>query len=340
MLNLSLAIERYDHVRDLIDGSVRADGIAFTVLNQPVEETFFRFIKYQEFDVSEMSFGKYVSMVASGDCPFVGLPVFPSRMFRHSSIYVRADSGLTDASQFKGKRVGLPEWAQTASIYSRGFLASQHGVALTDVEWVQAGVMQAGRKEKVALHLPPGVRYRAEPGKSLRGMLLAGEIDAVLSARPPLADGRGTSDAIDAADAGSGRSGIVRMYPAYEPVEEAYFRHTGIFPIMHLIAIKREVVRQHPWVAMNLYKAFTAAKDNSLARMRDITAAHVPLPWAQALAERAVAMLGEDFWPYGLEPNRTTLEAFTRFAHEQGVTARKVAVEELFPENVLASVKV
>ena len=338
MLNLSLAIERYDHVRDLIDGSVRADGIAFTVLNQPVEETFFRFIKYQEFDVSEMSFGKYVSMVASGDCPFVGLPVFPSRMFRHSSIYVRADSGLTDASQLKGKRVGLPEWAQTASIYSRGFLAGQHGVALTDVAWVQAGVMQAGRKEKVALHLPPGVRYRAEPGKSLREMLLAGEIDAVLSARPPMVDAADAAEALNAPGASNLR--IVRMYPAYEPVEEAYFKRTGIFPIMHLIAIKREVVRQHPWVAMNLCKAFTTAKDNSLARMRDITAAHVPLPWAQALAERAVAMLGEDFWPYGLEPNRTTLEAFTRFAHEQGVTARKVAVEELFPENVLASVKV
>jgi 4,5-dihydroxyphthalate decarboxylase len=329
MLNLSLAIERYDHVRDLMDGSVRADGIVFTVLNQPVEETFFRFIKYQEFDVSEMSFGKYVSMVASGDCPFVGLPVFPSRMFRHSSIYVRADSGLTDAGGLKGKRIGIPEWAQTASIYSRGFLASQHGVALTDVEWVQAGVMQAGRKEKVALHLPPGVRYRAEPGKSLRDMLLAGDIDAVMSARPPAVDAPGAPD-----------PRIVRMYPAYEPVEQAYFNSTGIFPIMHLVALKREVVRQHPWVAMNLYKAFAAAKDNSLARMRDITAAHVPLPWAQVLAERAVAMLGEDFWPYGLEPNRTTLEAFTRFAHEQGVTARKVAVEELFPENVLASVRV
>lgn len=323
MLNLSIAIERYDHVRDLLDGSVRADGIEFTVLNQPVEETFFRFIKYQEFDVAEMSAGKYVAMVAAGDCPFVALPVFPSRMYRHSSIYVRKGAGLDDAGQLKGKRVGVPEWAQTASIYSRGFLGEHHGVPLTDVEWVQAGVNQAGRREKVALHLPPGVRYRAEPANSLRAMLLAGELDALMSARPPEA-----------------HPDIVRMYPSYAAVEEALFHSTGIFPIMHMVAIKREVLRRHPWVAMNLYKAFTAAKDNSLARMRDITASHVPLPWAQTLAERAVAMMGEDFWPYGLEPNRVTLEAFTRFAHQQGVTARKVAVEELFPENVLASVKV
>lgn len=321
---LTLAIGDYDHTRDLASGQVGVEGASLNALILPPEEAFFRFTRFREWEVSEMSLGKYVSLRSQEDDGITAIPVFPSRVFRQSMIYVREGGKIERPEQLKGKRVGVPEWAQTALVYARGYLVHQVGVPLDAVDWVQAGVNEAGRAEKVKLKLPHGVRLRAEPEKSLSDMLLAGELDAALSARPPRALG----------------GGVRRLFPDYEAVEAAYFEETGVFPIMHVIVIKSEVLERHPWLAMNLYKAFDEAKRRSTARLADITASHAPLAWVAACAERMRNRFGEDFWPYGLEANRRTLQAFVDFALEQGVCHRRVSLEELFAPQVLSSFKV
>lgn len=321
---LTLAIGDYDHTRDLASGHVPVQGATLNVLTLPPEEAFFRFTHFREWEVSEMSMGKYVSLRSQDDDGLAAIPVFPSRVFRHSMIYVRDGGGLERPEQLKGKRIGVPEWAQTAVIYARGYLSHQAGVPLDSAEWVQAGVNEAGRVEKVKLKLPPGVRLRPEPTRSLNDMLLAGDLDAVLSARPPRSLG----------------SGIQRLFPDYQTAEEAYYKQTGVFPIMHVIVLRSDVLGRHPWLAMNLYKAFEEAKRRSIERLSDITASHAPFAWLAPSAERMKALFGEDFWPYGLDRNRKTLQAFVDFAFEQGVCHRQLALEELFPRQVLTSFKV
>jgi len=326
-LPLTVAIGPYDHVRDLLDGSVRAEGIDLTVLALPIEEIFYRFTKYREWDISEMSFGKVISLASQDDKGFVAIPVFPSRVFRHSSIYVRSDSRITAAEHLAGKRIGLPEWAQTASVYSRGMLAHEHGVDLNSVHWHQGGVNEAGRVEKVALKLPQGLRLTVVRDKTLSDMLLDGELDAILSARPP-------------APFAGGDKRVRRLFEDYRAVELPYWKKTGIYPIMHVVALRRETYERHRWIAMNLVKAFEAAKDRALTRLTDITASYYPIPWMAEHTQLSRDLLGRDFWPYGIEANRTTLEAFAQYAYEQGVSHRKMAVEELFAPEVQTSFKV
>jgi len=322
---LTLAIGPYDHVRDLATGAVRPNGIDLHVVHLPVEEVFYRFIHFREWHVSEMSFAKYVAMISQGDRSLVGLPVFPSRVFRHSSMYVRKGSAIQSLAQLRGKRIGVPEWAQTASVYTRGILVHQAGIPLTEVEWHQAGVNEAGRREKVDIKLPPGVKLVRHEDRTLNDLLLAGDLDAAFSARPPAALANGE---------------IVRLFDNPRAEEEAWYRATGIFPIMHVVCLRRDVFDAHPWVATNLVEAFEAAKRASLARLTDIAASHVPLPWLLDQVQNAKIMFGDDFWPYGIEPNRRTLEAFVQYAAEQGVTQRRVAVEELFPREVQSRVRV
>ena len=323
-ITLSLAIDEYEHTREIVSGAIPVEGVDIVPVRLPIEEIFFRMSKFHEFDIAELSSGKYISLRSQGDNTFTALPIFVSRAFRHSSFYVRADGAIRHPEQLAGKRVGIPEWAQTASVYSRGLIVHEYGVPLASIEWVQAGVNEPGRVEKVDRKLPEGVRYRQEPTKCLNDMLLAGELDCVLTARPPKALG----------------NGIVRLFPEYQPIEEAYYKKTGIYPIMHTVVVKTSVLEQHPWVAMNLFKAFDLARRRSMARMDDITASHAPLAWLKAYSERNKSIFGEDFFPYGLEPNRKTLEAFLRYGFEQGVCFRKLTPEELYPAGVLASFKV
>jgi 4,5-dihydroxyphthalate decarboxylase len=215
--------------------------------------------------------------------------------------------------------VGIPEWAQTAGIYVRGLLRHEYGVDLARIHWVQAGVHQPGRIEKVKLHLPEGLRVTAVPEKSLAGMLASGELDAVISARDP-----------------GGR----RLFENYQELEEAYFRKTRIYPIMHVVVLRRDAYERDRWIAMNLFKAFEAAKRESVQRLVEIGLSHVPMPWVAERARRWRELAGEDFWPYGIEPNRPTLEAFVQYAHEQGVTPRRLRVEELFAPETLQSYKI
>jgi 4,5-dihydroxyphthalate decarboxylase len=316
-LPLTIAINDYDHIRDLLTGRVEAEGIALTALNFEVEEIFFRFVRFREWDISEMSMGKYVSLRAGSDDSLTAIPVFPSRLFRHSGIYVRSDGAVRAPADLRGKRIGVPEWSQTAVIYMVGLLRREYGVALDDVDWVQAGVNEPGRPEKAALKLPDRMHITRVADKTLNGMLRAGELDAVMSAHPPESYERG-------------EPWIRRLFEDHAPVELDYYRKTGIFPIMHTVAIRREVYDAHRWIAMNLLEAFEAAKRRSLARLREYNTARIPLPWLPARTKEIAAIFGADFWPYGVEPNRRTLEAFLDFAYEQGVCQRHLKVEELF----------
>ncbi len=324
---LTLALSDYDHVRDLTSGGVELEGIELTRLNFPVEEIFYRFTRFREWDVSEMSMGKYVALRSQDDPWLTAIPVFPSRVFRHSSIYVKRDGPVSTPQDLLGKRVGVPEWSQTATIYARGFLTHQYGVRLPDVHWVQAGVNQPGRLEPVTLQLPVGVRLTRVADKTLNEMLLTGELDAVITAHAPQSFLQRHPD-------------VIRLFPDARGVEEAYWQETGIFPIMHTIAIRNAVLQRHPWIAMNLFKAFAEAKRRSLARALETTASRFPIPWSVEHAYRSRELFGDDFWPYGIEPNRRTLEAFIQFAYEQGVCQRPLTCEDLFPAEVQSAFKI
>jgi len=326
-LPLCLAIGEYDHVRDVLDGTVPVEGVDLTVLRLPVEEMFHRFLVHEEFDVSEASLAKMVALAATDDRRFVVLPVFTSRVFRHSSIYVRGEGRIASPGDLAGARVGVPEWAQTAAVWSRGLLAHEFGVDLASIHWHQAGVNDAGRREKVELALPAGFRLDVVADRTLSDMLLEGDLDAVLSARPPAPFDRGDPR-------------VRRLFPGYREVEIAYARKTGIFPIMHAVAMRREVYERDRWLAMNLFKAFTEAKRRSLARAADIAVSHHPLPWVPDGLRLSRELFGDDPWPYGVEANRITLDAFLRYAFEQGVSRRRLTVDELFVPELRATFRI
>lgn len=321
-VHLTLAINDYDHVRDLITGAVPVEGIDLTCLTLSVEEIFWRFSRHREWDVSEMSLAKYCSLRAGGEDTITAIPVFPSRSFRHSAIFVRADGPVDDPGALAGQRIGCPEWTQTATVWARGLLHHRYGVDLTGVEWVRGGTNEPGRVEGIELELPDELRVRTESERSLNDLLLEGEIAALICPHPP----RDFENR-------SGR--IVRLFSDYRAVEEEYFRDTGIFPPMHLVALRREVVDRHPWVPMNLFEAFLTAKNRGLARAIDPNTPRYPVPWSFANAHRAEELMGEDFWPYGLEPNRPALDAFLSMCHEQGATRRRLAPEDLFAPSAL-----
>jgi 4,5-dihydroxyphthalate decarboxylase len=309
-LPLSLAISPYEHTRDL-----QPQGIDLNLLDLPIEEIFYRFTNFREWDASEMSFGKVISLMSQPRPEIVCVPVFLSRVFRHSAIY----TNLKKPKDLEGKRVGIPEWAQTAGIYVRGMLAHEYGVDLARIQWFQAGVREPGRVEKVELKLPPGVKIERKADRTLVEMLGKGELDAVISAREVPG---------------------ARLFENHQEVEKEYFRKTRIFPIMHVLALKREVYERDRWIAMNLLKAFEEAKQRSLARVTEFGLSHLPMPWVPDHARQWRALAGEDFWPYGIEPNRATLEAFLQYGFEQGVAKRRLKVEELFAPETLERAKI
>jgi len=299
------------------------------VLARPNGRIAYRFLAAYEWEVSEFSLATYCAMVANGNAPMVGLPVFPSRVFRHGSIFLPENSAIETAADLKGKKVGIPQWTQTAVTYVRGWLQHDAGVALTSIDWIQAGVNDAGRKEMTTFELPPGYRLTSVPDKTLGEMLVSGEIDAVISARPPnvfLA----------------GKHGIKRLIPDYRAQERAYFLTTGIFPIMHLVVLRRDAYEANRWIARNLMEAFEKAKRACLPELYQGQTSFLPTAWGYDHAEETNRMMfpADDPWPYGIENNRKTLEPFLAFCHEQGVTRRKLAVEELFPKEVSFELKI
>lgn len=317
-VELTMALSGYHHTDALVTGAVTVEGVDLTVLTLPIEEIFFRWMKFREWHVSEMSLAKYVALKSHGDDSYVGLPVFPSRSFRHSSLYVRSN-GAEDPRQLIGGRIGLPEWAQTAAVYTRALLAEEYGVRLTDVEWVQAGVFQAGRAEKVEVTVPEGVTLTRVTDRTLDSMLRSGEVDAVMTAHAPPSFESGSRE-------------VRRLFSNCDQLEREYGRRTGIFPIMHLMALRADVHAAHPWLAGNLVSAFEAAKHASYELLTEATASRIPLAWLASTLESANSELfGGQHWPYGIEPNRPTLAGFARWAFEQGVAVRELSPEEMFP---------
>ncbi|WP_306205077.1 type 2 periplasmic-binding domain-containing protein [Actinoplanes sp. RD1] len=303
---LTLAISDYDHVRDLVTGRVPVEGVELTCLQLDVEEIFYRFTSFREWHVSELSLTKYVALARDGT--LAAIPVFPSRVFRHSAIYVARGSAVADLA---GARVGVPEWFQTAGVWVRGILADEYGLSLDAVRWFQAGVRETGRRE---LFTPP-VPIEIVADRTLTDMLVAGDLDAVITARPPA------------------HPGVVPWWPDAVERERDWHRRTGIFPIMHVVVIRRDVLDAHPWLAANLLTAFTEARDRSLDRLRDLNASRFPVPWLPSLAAGAT-------FPYGVEPNRRTLETFLRYAHQQGITPEPLTVDELFPASVRSTYRI
>lgn len=313
----------YDHVRDLVSGVVQVSGVELAPVSLAVEEIFRRFIKEQAWDVAEMSMGKYAALVAQGDTRMTAIPVFPARMFRHSALYVRDGGPVRTPADLAGRRVGIPEWAQTAVIYVRALITHEYGVALEDIEWVQAGVNRPGGAERVAVQTPPGVRVAVNTNDTLDAMLQGGAIDVLIAAHPP-----------ESFVKGDGKT--ARLIADCQSAEERYHRKTGIFPIMHTVAFRSDVLVRDPTLALRLFQAFEQAKQHSVARSLDSAASRFPVPWLASHAELMRERFGGDFWPYGVAKNRVTLDAFLRFAHEQGVCSRRLDVDELFPRTFLA----
>ena len=324
---LTIATDDYDHMRDLRFGLVRPEGIDVTYLCMEIHEVFSRMIFNREFDVSELSSAKFAALVSEPDSDIVGLPVFPSRQFRFSSFYINTKKGIKTPADLRGKRIGLPEWAQSAAVYTRGYLMHDVGIPLNAIDWVQAGTEQAGRIEKVDLTLPDGVRLERIADRTLSDMLASGEIDAAMIAREPSCFKKGHPD-------------VKRLFPDFRAAEEEYYRKTRIFPIMHIIAMKKSVLAQHPWVARNLFNAFEESKRNSLHRINDNAISSYPVPWLTDYARGTKKIFGDDTHSYGIEANRPTLEAYLTYAWEQGIAKRLMKPEDIFPPGIEVSVKV
>jgi len=327
-LRLSLACWNYDRTRALADGRVRPDGIDLTCLNLPVEETFFRMLRHREFDVAEMSLSSYVLSLFTPDRPFVAIPVFPSRFFRHSCIYVHAASGISEPRDLVGKRVGTPEYQMTAGVWIRGILADDYDVPVTSVEYFTGGEEEPGRPEKLPLDLPSAIHVRRiGPGQTLSSMLARGEIDALYTARTPstFAPGNGP---------------VRRLFEDFARVEREYFHRTRIFPIMHTVVIRRNVYERHPWIAQSLVKAFADAQREAYDDLAETAALKTMLPWLVAHVEETRREMGVDFWPYGLDPNRAVLRTFLRYSHDQGLGKTPLEPEALFAPETLESFRI
>ncbi|MDB5946275.1 MAG: transporter substrate-binding protein [Ramlibacter sp.] len=327
-LRMSLGCWNYDRTRALMDGSVQPQGIDLNYLNMPVEETFFRMLRHQEFDAAEMSLSSYSVSLSRPGKPFVAIPVFPSRFFRHSCIYVNAKAGIKEPKDLIGKRVGNPEYQMTAPVWIRGILSDHYGVPVDSVTYCTGGEEEPGRSEKLKLDLPPNIKVEAiGPTQTLAQMLMDGEIDALYTARMP-----------SSFRTGGGK--VKRLFENYVEVERQYFRDTGIVPIMHTVAIRRELYEANRWVAQSLYKAFIEAQRRTYEDLEETAALKTMLPWAGAHVEDARREMGDDFWPYGLDRNRKTLETFLRYHFEQGLSKRLLTPDELFAPEALEFFKI
>jgi 4,5-dihydroxyphthalate decarboxylase len=326
-LKLTIATTDYDHLRDFRLGLVQAEGVEHNWLTLGHHEIFARFTFNREWDVSELSFAKFIAQVTRKNPDIVGLPVVCSRLFRFSSFYVNKKSKIRTAKDLRGKTIGSPEWAHTAAVYMRGWLADEHGIGLKDIHWYQAGANEAGRIEKVELNLPKGLKLTRVAEKSLSELLAHGEIDCALIARPPDCFRQGHPD-------------VVRLFPDYWEMEERYYERTKVWPIMHIIAIQKRVLDDNPWVARNLLNAFLESKRRSLERISDPAVSRYPLAWLPAYAQKMRKVFGGDPFPFGIEENRPTLEQFLRYSYEQGIAKRHARPEEIFSKGIMTSVKV
>jgi 4,5-dihydroxyphthalate decarboxylase len=326
-LELSVAVGDYDRTRPLIDGSVSIDGVRPVVMTLTPEEIFFRAFRHAEFDICELSLSSFAVKTAAGDCPYVGVPAFVSRAFRHTSIYVRKDR-VRRPEDLKGRKVGVGEYQLTANVWARALLADDHGVQPADIIWVRGGLEESGRPEKIALDLPPAIRFEDAPaGTSLSGMLADGVIDGIISPRMPSCHENGAPN-------------VGWLFDDATAAARDYYRRTGVFPIMHIVGVRRALAERHPWLPAATLKAFTEAKAVALGRLADTAATKVTLPFVEEQLKAARDLMGEDYWSYGLSANVATLETFLRHHRAQGLSPRLLAPAELFHASTRETVKV
>jgi 4,5-dihydroxyphthalate decarboxylase len=317
-LQLSLAVCDYDRTRAILDGRASVEGCDVTTVSLEPEEAFHRAFRFSEFDISEISLSSYMITTARGDAHYFAIPALVSRLFRHSGIYIRTDRGINGPKDIKGKTIGLPEYQMTANVWIRGILQEEYGVHPSEIKWRRGGLEEPGREERARLSLPPEIELKTIPqGRTLSQLLESGELDGVLSARAPSCFLRGAPN-------------IARMFPDYPVVEQAYFEKTRIFPVMHVIGIRRTLVEKHPWLAVSVYKAFLKAKALCMKDLGQIGHLATSLPWSVAEYDRVRSVMGEDYWSYGVEGNRHTFETMARYSYEQGLSMRKLDVNEMF----------
>lgn len=323
-LQLSVAMGDYDRNRALFDGRVQIDGCDPVYMLLSPEEMFFRAMRSRDFDITELSFSSYLVKHSRGDCPYIAVPVFLSRAFRHTSIYVRKDR-IRRPEDLKGRRIGIPEYQLTAIVWARSILQDDYGISPEDVTWVRGGIDQPGRPEKIKLELPPGVKIESAPEhKTISDLLHEGEIDGFIAPRPP-------------SGAAARNPNVAWLFDDPTAVAKDYYRRTGIFPIMHVVGIRKELAQQHRWLPGAVFKAFSESKARALELLEDTSATKVTLPFVEEQLKAARETLGQDFWSYGVEANRRTLEAFLHHHHAQCLSSRKVALEELFDPSTYES---
>jgi 4,5-dihydroxyphthalate decarboxylase len=327
-LPLTLACWDYDRTRPLMDNRVTLDGIDLTYLNLVIEEIFFRQMRHQEFDASELSFSSFLVSMFEKTPPFIAIPIFPSRSFRHSGIYINAHAGIREPRDLVGKRVGCAEYQLTANVWIRGILKDEYGVEPSSFTTVIGGLEEAGRVEKAAVSLPPDITIaHIGPDQTLSAMLDAGEIDALFTPRAPSSFLRGT-----------GR--VRRLFEDSYAVEREYYERTRIFPIMHVVVIRRDLYRQHRWVAQSLYKGFVEAQRLAYEDLHQTAALKIMLPWLITHLGETEKLMGRDFWAYGYAPNVEAIETLLRYHYEQGLSRRQLTPQEIFAPETLESYKI
>jgi 4,5-dihydroxyphthalate decarboxylase len=315
LLDVSYCGHLSDRVDDLYTGRVTPSGVNLRFIRHQPAQAFRRMLA-GEFTTGEMSLATHIVRVSRGEQDLVGIPVFPSRVFRHRAIYVRRSAGLSSPADLVGRRVGVPEYQMTAALWVRGLLRHEYGVLPEQIEWVTGGLQQAGRRGLVDIDVP-GVKVSHETGASLDALLVRGEIDAIVAPQAPPSYGDPDGD-------------VTRLFSDDDDVEMAYYAKHRLFPIMHTVVIRRDVLEQQPWLAASLYDAFCRAKDNALGRLLDIEPLGVSLPFLDRHLHRTVETMGRDFWPYGVERNLPELRTACGYAFEQGLTSRLVDPLELF----------
>ncbi|MEW9586028.1 ABC transporter substrate-binding protein [Paraburkholderia sp. DGU8] len=324
-LQLSVAVGPYDRVRPLVDADVQIEGVDPTFLLQEPEEIFFRAFRHADYDICELSLSSYCVKTATGTSPYIAVPVFPSRAFRHTSVYVNANAGINKPEDLKGKRIGVPEYQLTANVWVRLFLEEEYGVKPSDVTWLRGGYEDPTRVEKITLNLPADVKLENAPeGKTISGMLEAGEIDALIGPRAPSCFDRGSAN-------------VKYLFDNPQAVAADWYRRTKLFPIMHTLGIRRTLVEQHPWLPMSVMKAFEKSKALALARLTDTSATKVTLPFIEDQLRAARKLMGEDFWSYGFAANKHAINRFLKRHHEEGLSSRLLDAKELFHSACLES---
>ncbi len=325
---LTLAVADYDRTKAIFQGRAQIEGVDLTPLAMQAEECFHRAFKFHEFDICELSLSSHTATVARGDNHYIGIPAFVSRVFRHSGIYIRTDRGIERPADLRGKTIGVPEYQITANVWIRGMLQDDYGVSPEDIHWRRGGIEEPGRDERSPISLPPSIDLQqVADDRTLSGMLESGEIDGMITARAPSCFDRRVPN-------------VGRLFPDFKTTEQEYFRRTGLFPVMHLIGIRRTLVEQYPWLPVNVYNAFLAAKKVAIHELNELAQLMVNLPWVVAHFDETRAVMGDDFWPYGFNENRAMLETFTRYHHAQGLSTRKVDPAELFAASTFDLAKI